>query len=464
MDHRNSIGRIVYSNLKDKIMQEKIVILGAGESGCGTALLAIKKGWEVFVSDQGIISQSSKNTFDDLGIEWEEETHSLNKMQDAQYIMKSPGIPPNTPLLQSLKAYNIPVISEIEFASKFTNATLIGITGSNGKTTTAMMTYQILEDAGFDVALAGNIGNSFAKEVAENDRQFYVLEISSFQLDDIVDFAPHIGVITNITPDHLDRYDYDFTVYLKSKLRITENQTHRDFLLFNGEDPELSVAVDNIVTNATLHEFGGLNKKINTTYIEKDNILIETQKNKTMINSVEFPLRGRHNLLNAMAASTIAHLLDVSKETIRESLLHFKGAPHRLEPVLKIQNIRYINDSKATNVNAVYFALESMSAPTVWIVGGVDKGNDYEMLYPLVREKVKAIICLGVDNHKIINSFQSITDLMVETQSMKEAVMIAHKIAEKNDNVLLSPACASFDLFQNYEDRGEQFKQAIREL
>ena len=445
-------------------MSEKIVILGAGESGCGTALLAKKQGFQVFVSDQGSISQSAKNIFDTLEIEWEEETHTLSKMKDAQYIMKSPGIRAQTPLVQSLEAIDIPVISEIEFASKYTKATLIGITGSNGKTTTAMMTYKILDDAGFDVALAGNIGNSFAKEVAENERQFYVLEISSFQLDNIVNFAPHIGVITNITPDHLDRYGDDFTAYLKSKLRINENQTQRDFLLFNGEDPQLSTAVQNINTKVTLHEFGTLNKNINTTYTENDNILIETKKNKTMINTMEFPLKGRHNLLNAMAASTVANLLDVSKETIRESLLNFKGAPHRLEPVLKIQNIRYINDSKATNVNAVYFALESMSAPTIWIVGGVDKGNDYEILYPLVREKVKAIICLGVDNQKIINAFQSITDLMVETQSMKEAVLIAKKIAEKNDNVLLSPACASFDLFQNYEDRGDQFKQAVREL
>ena len=283
-------------------------------------------------------------------------------------------------------------------------------------------------------------------------------------MDDIVNFAPHIGVITNITPDHLDRYDNDFTSYLKSKLRINTNQTHRDFLLFNGEDPLLSKAVQRINTKAILHQFGTLNKKMNSTYLENESILIETQKNKTMINTMEFPLKGRHNLLNAMAASTVAHLLDVSKETIRESLLNFKGAPHRLEPVLKIQSIRYINDSKATNVNAVYFALESMTSPVVWIVGGVDKGNNYEILYPLVREKVKAIICLGVDNEKIINSFQSIIDIMVETQSMKEAVLIAKKIAQKNDNVLLSPACASFDLFQNYEDRGNQFKQAVREL
>ena len=445
-------------------MRKKIVILGAGESGSGTALLAKKEGFQVFVSDQGIIPNSTKNRFESLGVEWEEKTHTLSKMQDAQYIMKSPGISDNTPIVQSLKSIEIPVISEIECASKFTNATLIGITGSNGKTTTAMMTYKILDDAGYDVVLAGNVGNSFAKEVAQSEHQFYVLEISSFQLDDIVNFAPHIGVITNITPDHLDRYNQDFTAYLKSKLRINSNQTHRDFLLFNGEDPQLSKAIHSMKTKAKLHEFGTLNKNINTTYIENNSILIETQKTKTMINTMEFPLKGRHNLLNAMAASTVAHLLDVSKETIRESLLNFKGAPHRLEPVLKIQNIRFINDSKATNVNAVYFALESMSAPTVWIAGGVDKGNNYEMLYPLVREKVKAIICLGIENQKIINAFESITDLMVETQSMKEAVLIAKKIAQKNDNVLLSPACSSFDLFQNYEDRGNQFKQAVREL
>ena len=443
---------------------KRLVVLGGGESGVGAALLGKEKEYNVFLSDTGKIAKKYKDVLRHNEIEWEEGTHTTSKILNADLVVKSPGIPDHIPLIQKLHEATISVISEIEFAALFTDANIIGITGSNGKTTTAMMTYQILEDAGYDVALAGNIGNSFAKEVAENDHQFYVLEISSFQLDDIVDFAPHIGVITNITPDHLDRYDDDFTAYLKSKLRINENQTQRDFLLFNGEDPQLSAAVENIVTTVTLHEFGASNKKINTTYIENDNILIETQKNKTMINTVEFPLRGRHNLLNAMAASTVAHLLDVSKETIRESLLHFKGAPHRLEPVLKIQNIRYINDSKATNVNAVYFALESMSAPTVWIVGGVDKGNDYEMLYPLVREKVKAIVCLGVDNQKIINAFQSITDLMVETQSMKEAVLIAQKIADKNDNVLLSPACASFDLFQNYEDRGNQFKQAVREL
>lgn len=445
-------------------MKEKIVILGAGESGIGTAILAKKQGFEVFVSDQGAIADSTKDNFDQLEIDWEENTHTISKMEGANYVMKSPGIPSNVPFMDVLRDLQIPIISEIEFASKYTDATLIGITGSNGKTTTAMLTHHILKSAGFDVGLAGNIGNSFAKEVAEKNHKYYVLEISSFQLDDIINFAPQIGVITNITPDHLDRYDYDFTQYLKSKLRINQNQTKRDFLLFNADDPELKNAIDQIDTEATLHGFGYSSQNMNITYMENDQVVIKTKKQKTMINTMDFTLKGRHNLLNAMAASTVADLLEVSKETIRESLSNFKGAPHRLEQVLKIQKINYINDSKATNINSVYFALESMNSQTVWIVGGVDKGNDYEALYPLVREKVKAIVCLGLDNQKIIESFQPFVDIIVETQSMKEAVLIAHKIAEKSENVLLSPACASFDLFENYEDRGNQFKQAVREL
>ena len=445
-------------------MKEKIVILGAGESGIGTAILAKKQGFEVFVSDQGAIADSTKDNFDQLEIDWEENTHTISKMEGANYVMKSPGIPSNVPFMDVLRDLQIPIISEIEFASKYTDATLIGITGSNGKTTTAMLTHHILKSAGFDVGLAGNIGNSFAKEVAEKNHKYYVLEISSFQLDDIINFAPQIGVITNITPDHLDRYDYDFTQYLKSKLRINQNQTKRDFLLFNADDPELKNAIDQIDTEATLHGFGYSSQNMNITYMENDQVVIKTKKQKTMINTMDFTLKGRHNLLNAMAASTVADLLEVSKETIRESLSNFKGAPHRLEQVLKIQKINYINDSKATNINSVYFALESMNSQTVWIVGGIDKGNDYEALYPLVREKVKAIVCLGLDNQKIIESFQPIVDIIVETQSMKEAVLIAHKIAEKSENVLLSPACASFDLFENYEDRGNQFKQAVREL
>ena len=445
-------------------MKEKIVILGAGESGLGTAILAKKQGFDVFVSDQGAISATAKKTFDELHVVWEEGMHSFSKMSDANWIMKSPGIPSNTPIVSQLKLIKIPVVSEIEFAARYTSATLIGVTGSNGKTTTSLLTYHILIEAGFDVGLAGNIGNSFAREVAENDHKYYVLEISSFQLDDIHEFTPHIGVITNVTPDHLDRYNYDINNYLKSKLKITKNQKQCDFLIFNSDDPILKPVVKESPTEAKLHGFGFEASDLNKTHYTSDQITIETEKEKTMINTIEFPLSGRHNLLNAMAASTIASLLQISKATIRESLLNFKGAPHRLEPVLKIQNISYINDSKATNINSVFYALESMKSSTVWIVGGVDKGNDYEALLPLVREKVKGIICLGIDNHKLLEVFGPVIDIIVETQSMSEAVKIAHKIAQKDDQVLLSPACASFDLFKNYKDRGNQFKEAVRNL
>ena len=445
-------------------MKEKIVILGAGESGLGTAILAKKQGFDVFVSEQGAINATAKKTFDELGVVWEEGMHSFSKMSNANWIMKSPGIPSNAPIVSQLKLIKTPVVSEIEFAARYTSATLIGVTGSNGKTTTSLLTYHILIEAGFDVGLAGNIGNSFAREVAENDHEYYVLEISSFQLDDIHEFTPHIGVITNVTPDHLDRYDHNFNNYLKSKLRITKNQKQRDFLIFNSDDPILKPVVKELLTEAKLHGFGFEASGLNKTHYTSDKITIETEKEKTMINTLEFPLSGRHNLLNAMAASTIASLLQISKATIRESLLNFKGAPHRLEPVLKIQNISYINDSKATNINSVFYALESMKSSTVWIVGGVDKGNDYEVLLPLVREKVKGIICLGIDNHKLLEVFGPVIDIIVETQSMSEAVKIAHKIAQKDDQVLLSPACASFDLFKNYEDRGDQFKEAVRNL
>ena len=445
-------------------MKEKIVILGAGESGLGTAILAKKQGFDVFVSEQGAINATAKKTFDELDVVWEEGMHSFSKMSNANWIMKSPGIPSNAPIVSQLKLIKTPVVSEIEFAARYTSATLIGVTGSNGKTTTSLLTYHILIEAGFDVGLAGNIGNSFAREVAENDHEYYVLEISSFQLDDIHEFTPHIGVITNVTPDHLDRYDHNFNNYLKSKLRITKNQKQRDFLIFNSDDPILKPVVKESLTEAKLHGFGFEASGLNKTHYTSDKITIETEKEKTMINTLEFPLSGRHNLLNAMAASTIASLLQISKATIRESLLNFKGAPHRLEPVLKIQNISYINDSKATNINSVFYALESMKSSTVWIVGGVDKGNDYEVLLPLVREKVKGIICLGIDNHKLLEVFGPVIDIIVETQSMSEAVKIAHKIAQKDDQVLLSPACASFDLFKNYEDRGDQFKEAVRNL
>jgi UDP-N-acetylmuramoylalanine--D-glutamate ligase len=313
------------------------------------------------------------------------------------------------------------------------------------------------------VGIAGNIGNSFALQVAKHDHDFYVLEISSFQLDDIQDFAPHIAVITNITPDHLDRYNYRIEDYIAAKVKISKNQSTKDFLLFNAEDPLLSEALKSNQLKA---------KKIalatplgrEGVYAEKDQIIIQTKKNKTMINSGQFPLSGRHNLLNAMAASTVASLLEISKDSIRESLSHFKGAPHRMEKVLSIQRVLYINDSKATNINATFFAIESIDTPLIWIVGGVDKGNNYEELLPLIREKAKAIICLGVDNEKLRNTFEGVSEIFIETQAMSEAVKIAHKIAMPKDTVLLSPACASFDLFKNYEDRGDQFKNAVRNL
>ena len=444
-------------------MGKKLVILGAGESGVGAALLAKKKGFDVFISDQKKIDQELQELLNKEGIQWEAGQHSIEVMLAAQFVVKSPGIPFDIPLIEALKKHGKIILSEIEFAAQHTSATLIGITGTNGKTTTTLLTYQILKDAGLNVGIAGNIGNSFALQVAEHDHDFYVLEISSFQLDDIQDFAPHIAVITNITPDHLDRYNYRIEDYIAAKVKISKNQSTKDFLLFNAEDPLLSEALKSNQLKA---------KKIalatplgrEGVYAEKDQIIIQTKNNKTMINSSQFPLFGRHNLLNAMAASTVASLLEISKDSIRESLSHFKGAPHRMEKVLSIQRVQYINDSKATNINATFFAIESIDTPLIWIVGGVDKGNNYEELLPLIREKAKAIICLGVDNEKLRNTFEGLSEIFIETQAMSEAVKIAHKIAVPKDTVLLSPACASFDLFKNYEDRGDQFKNAVRNL
>ena len=445
------------------MMNKKLVILGAGESGIGAAFLGIKKGYEVFLSDKKNIDQGLQKILDENNISWESGKHSLSKIETADLIVKSPGIPSDFPLISSLKSQGKKIISEIEFAATHTSATLIGITGTNGKTTTTLLTYKILKDAGLNVGIAGNIGKSFAFQVAKMNYDYYVLEISSFQLDDIIDFAPKISVITNISPDHLDRYNYNFDNYIKSKLKIFNNQSKNDFFLFNSEDPILKRYLRKQKIKAT---------KISLTadiiskdqLAEKNNITINLNNKKTMINTGNFSLSGRHNLLNATAASTIASILEISKESIRDSLSDFKGVPHRMEKVLTIQKVLYINDSKATNINATFFALESIDAPLVWIVGGVDKGNDYEILLPLVRKKVKAIICLGVNNQKLINTFEDISEVFIETQSMSEAVKIAHKVSKQKDAVLLSPACASFDLFENYEDRGNQFKNAVRNL
>ena len=445
-------------------MKKKIVILGAGESGVGTALLAKQKKYEVFVSDFGKIKETYKDVLTNFKIEWEEEKHTPALILNASVVMKSPGIPDTVPIVKQLNAAGIPVISEMEFASKYTEATIVAITGSNGKTTTTMLTGHILKQEGLDVAVAGNIGDSFAKRVATDNPSQYVLEVSSFQLDGCFEFAPHIAVLTNITPDHLDRYDYDFEKYIASKFRIAQKQTKKDYLIYDADDPVITGWLEKHPVKSRLLPFSLSKEVAQGAYIKDNTIILNIDNNQFTMRTQQLALKGQHNTKNAMAAATVANLLNIRKATIRESLEGFQGVEHRLEQVLKIGNVQYINDSKATNVNATFYALDSMSAPTVWIVGGVDKGNDYRDLYPLINEKVKAIICLGVDNAKLLDHFGNMVEIIVETPSMTEAVKIAYKIAEKGDNVLLSPACASFDLFENYEDRGRQFKNAVRNL
>jgi len=442
----------------------KLVILGAGESGIGTAILGKQKGYDVFVSDKGAIANKYKEVLLNNSIEFEEEQHSEERILNADVVMKSPGIPDKVPLVKQLKEKGIPVISEIEFASKFSKSIIVGITGSNGKTTTTMLVNHILKKAGLNVGMGGNIGKSFAQQVAEDNFDIQVLELSSFQLDGIIDFVPHIAIITNITPDHLDRYEYEFENYINSKFRITENQTEDDFLIYDADDEVITNWLQKNKVRATLLPFS-LEKELEQgVFIKNNNIQLKYKTEEIIMKTKTLAIKGKHNTKNAMAATMAAALLKVRKDTIRESLEDFEGAAHRLEHVLKINGVEYINDSKATNVNATYYALDSMQTPTVWIVGGVDKGNDYLDLMPLVREKVKAIVCLGLDNQKIVQTFYDVVDLIVETAGAEEAVKVAYKIAEKGDTVLLSPACASFDLFDNYEDRGDKFKQAVREL
>ena len=442
----------------------RLVVLGGGESGVGTAILGKKKGYDVFVSDFGKIKENYKEVLTINKIPWEDEKHTEALILNADVVMKSPGIPDKAPIVKQLLEKQIPVISEIEFAIPFTDAKIIGITGSNGKTTTTLLTYHLLKQGGLNVGLAGNIGKSFAWQVADNNHEYYVLELSSFQLDGIVNFMPHIAVITNISPDHLDRYNYDFNLYIASKFRITENQTAADYLIVDNEDSAIQNWLQNNKTQATVYPFSLQEELENGCYLKEDTIYTNINNEEFIMPIKELALEGKHNVKNAMAATAVAQLLKIRKQTIRESLSNFQGAEHRLEKVLKIQNVQYINDSKATNVNATFFALDSMNTPTVWIVGGVDKGNDYDELMSLVREKVKGIICLGVDNQKLFNTFNGVVDVMIETTSMTEAVKIAQRMAEKGDTVLLSPACASFDLFENYEDRGKQFKQAVHNL
>ncbi|HSD15517.1 MAG TPA: UDP-N-acetylmuramoyl-L-alanine--D-glutamate ligase [Flavobacterium sp.] len=442
----------------------RLVILGGGESGVGTAILGKKKGYDVFVSDYGEIRNNYKEVLILNQIPWEEKQHTEELILNADVVMKSPGIPDKSNIVKQLKKNNVPIISEIEFTSQFTDAVTIGITGSNGKTTTTMLTHHLLKQGGMNIGIAGNIGKSFAWQVAENKFEAYVLELSSFQLDGIESYRPHIAVMTNISPDHLDRYNYDYNLYIEAKFRITKNQTEDDYFIYDDDDEAIVKWLSENTIRAKKIPFSLIKKIEEGAYADEQNITTHINNEEFIMPINELALEGKHNVKNAMAATTAAQLMRIRKETIRESLSNFQGVEHRLEKVLKIQNVQYINDSKATNVNATFFALDSMNTPTIWIVGGVDKGNDYSELMSLVREKVKGIICLGVDNSKIMKAFENVVDVMIETASMTEAVKIAQRMAEKGDTVLLSPACASFDLFENYEDRGKQFKNAVQNL
>lgn len=442
----------------------RLVILGAGESGVGTALLGKKEGYEIFVSDFGSISEKYQKILNDEKIEWEQQQHTESKILNADVVVKSPGIPDKAPIVKKLHEKGIKVISEIEFVYQFAKNTSIAITGSNGKTTTTMLTYHLLKQDGLNVGLAGNIGESYAKQVAIDPEKLFVLELSSFQLDGNINYNPHIAIITNISPDHLDRYEYKYENYIASKFRITMNQTEKDYLIYDADDEAINNWLKNNQTKAQLVPFSLTKKFEEGAYLEDNNIIAMINNEKITVPVAEIAIEGKHNVKNAMAATLVAQMMRVRKQTIRESLSNFQNAEHRLEKVAKINKVQYINDSKATNVNATYFALESMNTPTVWIVGGVDKGNDYDELMTFVNEKVKAIICLGIDNTKIINAFSPIVDIIVEASSMEEAVKLASKASEEGDTVLLSPACASFDLFTSYEDRGTQFKNEVQKL
>lgn len=449
-------------------MKQRLVILGSGESGVGSAILAKQKGYDVFVSDKGAIKEKYKKPLQENNIAFEEGQHTEDLILNANEVIKSPGIPEKAELVKKLRAKNIPVVSEIEFAGRYTNAKKICITGSNGKTTTTMLTYHILKKAGYNVGLGGNVGKSFAMQVATENYDYYVLELSSFQLDDMYEFKADVAVLLNITPDHLDRYDYKFENYTKSKFRITQNQTKTDAFVYCDDDEVMKEFMKHHDIKAQKVPFS-IKHKIegDGAYLNENQITLnyKNQNQNPLIMTIEqLALQGKHNVYNSMAASLAARIVDVRKETIRESLQDFQNVEHRLEFVASINGIEFINDSKATNVNSAWYALESMQKPTVWICGGQDKGNDYNELLDIVKHKVKAIVCLGADNKKIVDAFKGIVDTIVETNTAADAVAASYKLAKKGEAVLLSPACASFDLFQNYEDRGMQFKAAVRSL
>ena len=449
-------------------MGKRLAILGSGESGVGSAILAVQKGFDVFVSDKGLIQEKYKKQLQEEKISFEEGTHTYEKILNAEEVIKSPGIPDSADLVKKLHEKKIPVISEIEFAGRYTNAKKICITGSNGKTTTTLLTYHILKKAGYNVGLGGNVGKSFALQVAREKHDYYVLELSSFQLDNMYSFTADVAVLLNITPDHLDRYDYSFDKYTASKFRITQNQTSSNFFIYNNDDEVIAKYLSTHKTGSTLIPFS-IKKKIegDGAYLDENNLTLnyKPNQNQPLIMTIEqLALQGKHNVYNSMAASLASRIVDVRKEIIRESLQDFQNVEHRLEFVASINGIEFINDSKATNVNSTWYALESMQKPIVWVCGGQDKGNDYNELSELVKSKVKAIVCLGKDNKKIIEAFKGSVDLIVETDNAADAVAASYKIGKKGDVVLLSPACASFDLFKNYEDRGMQFKAAVRSL
>lgn len=444
-------------------MAKELVVLGAGESGVGTALLGNQQGYKPFVSDRGKIRRKYRDVLLNNKIEWEEGGHNQERILQAELIVKSPGIPETAEIVQLALERNIEVISEIEFASWYTTANLIGVTGTNGKSTTVSMIQHLLSQAGLKSVLAGNIGSSFAQAVALSTPDHFVLELSSFQLDGIKQFRPHIAALINISPDHLDRYS-SYDDYIAAKFRIAMNQEEEDYFIYDADDQVITQAMEKYPIRSQKLPFSTGRMLEEGAWLEQEQITIKINNKEHIMPISSLSLQGQHNTKNAMAAATVATLLKIRKDTIRESLANFQGVEHRLEKVLKINNVMYINDSKATNVNATFFALDSMTTPTVWIVGGVDKGNDYKQLLPLVNEKVKAIICLGVDNDNLIEHFGSCVDVMVETDSMGGAVQLAYRLAGRGDTVLLSPACASFDLFENYEDRGRQFKEAVRNL
>ena len=445
-------------------MNKKIVILGAGESGAGSAVLAQKHGFDVFVSDKGQIKDNYREILKNYRIKWEEGDHNESIILSADEVIKSPGIPENAPIINKIREKGIPVISEIEFAGRYAQGIKICITGSNGKTTVTNLIYHILKKAGKNAAMTGNVGNSFAMAVAKGSYDYYVIELSSFQLDGMYDFKADIAILMNITPDHLDRYDYKLQNYIDSKFRVTQNQKKDNFLIYWEGDPIIKTELSRKKYEMTLLPFSDEISEGMAAYIENNELIIDYQNKTNLMTIHDFALKGRHNTYNSMAAAIAGKILNIRKEVIRESLADFQGVEHRLEPVITVCGINFINDSKATNVNSTWYAIECMENNIIWIVGGVDKGNDYSELFQVVKKKVSAIVCLGKDNKKIVEAFKDMVTTIVETTSMEEAVRSSYYLAKKGETVLLSPACASFDLFKNYEDRGRQFKQAVRNL